>query len=56
MPDPPDTTPESVNSVPDTWTVLSAPRVTDPDKLLVPVEAAKVPPFSVMASAPTDTP
>ena len=29
---------------------------TEPDKLLVPVEAAKVPPLRVMDSAPTATP
>ena len=31
-------------------------RLTEPDKLLVPVEAVKVPPLKVNASAPTVTP
>ena len=52
----PDTTPDSVNCVPATLTLLSALMATVPDKLLVPVEVAKVPPWSVMASAPTATP
>ena len=56
MPYPPETTPASASSVPETFTVLSAPRVTDPVKLIVPVEEAKVPPFRVMASAPAVTP
>ena len=52
----PDTTPDKVNCVPATLTELLAVMVTPPDKLLVPVEVAKVPPWSVMASAPTAAP
>ena len=52
----PDTVPDKVNFVPATLAVLSAVSATDPDKLLVPVEAAKVPPFRVIASAPTNAP
>ena len=52
----PDTTPDSVNCVPVTLTALSAFMATVPDKLLVPVEVAKVPPLSVRASAPRVTP
>ena len=55
-PYPPDTTPDSVNCVPATLAALSALMVTVPDKLLVPVEVATVPPLSVMASAPTAAP
>ena len=52
----PDTTPDKVSCVPATLAVLSALMATVPDKLLVPVEVAKVPPLSVMASAPTAAP
>lgn len=47
----PVTTPLSVSCVPVTFRALLAPSVTAPDKLLVPVEVAMVPPFRVMASA-----
>ena len=43
----PDTTPDRVNCVPETSAVLSASMVTAPDRLLVPVEVASVPPLSV---------
>ena len=51
----PDTTPDRVNCVPETSAVLSASMVTAPDRLLVPVEVASVPPLSVTASLPTAT-
>ena len=52
----PDTTPESVSCVPATRSALSAPKVTVPDRLLLPVDAASVPPFRVMACVPSATP
>ncbi len=55
-PKPPDTMPDRVNCVPATLAVLPAVMATVPDKLLVPVEVAKVPPLSVMASAPIAAP
>ena len=48
--------PLKVSCVPATLSVLAAPRVTAPDRLLVPVEVASVPPLSVRASVPTTTP
>ena len=50
----PEVTPDKVNCVPPTLTVLLAAKATVPDKLLVPVDAAKVP-LKVNASAPTVT-
>ena len=44
-------TPDSVSCVPSTATVLVAPNVTAPAKVLVPVLVASVPPFTVTASA-----
>ena len=52
----PDTTPLKVRPEPATATVLSATSATAPDKLDVPVEADKVPPFKLSASPPTATP
>lgn len=54
----PVTRPEMVNceAVPATLMVLSAPSVTAPDKLLVPVVVANVPPFRAMTSVPTVAP
>ena len=52
----PDTTPDKVSCVPATVAMLLAVMVTAPDKLLLPVDADKVPPLSVIASAPTVTP
>ena len=52
----PETGPDSVSRVPATLAVLSALIATAPDKLLVPVEAAMVPPLRVMASAKTAAP
>ena len=52
----PETTLDSVNPVPATDTVLSAPRLTVPDSELVPVLVARVPPLRVMASAPRAAP
>ena len=50
----PEVTPDMVNCVPPTLTVLAAANETLPDKLLVPVDAAKVP-LKVNASEPTVT-
>ena len=54
----PVTRPDIVNceALPATLMVLSAPSVTAPDKLLVPVVVANVPPFRAMASVPTTAP
>ena len=48
-------TPDSVSCVPTTSTLLSAPKLTGPDRLLTPVDADSVPPSRLMASAPTAT-
>ncbi len=50
----PEVIPDKVSCVPSTFTVLAAARLTEPDKLLVPVDAAKVP-LKVNASEPTAT-
>jgi hypothetical protein len=50
----PEVTPDKVNCVPPTLTVLLAAKATVPHKLLVPVDAAKVP-LKVNASEPTVT-
>ena len=50
----PETTPDRLNCVPSTFTVLAAARLTEPDKLLVPVDTAKVP-LKVNASVPMVT-
>ena len=45
--------PESVSCVPATSMVESAPRVTAPARLLVPVLVLSVPPLRLKTSAPT---
>ena len=50
----PEVIPDKVNCVPATLTVLAAAIETLPEKLLVPVDAAKVP-LKVNASVPTVT-
>ena len=45
--------PSSVSCVPVTASVLEAPNVTAPARLLVPVEVISEPPLSATASAPT---
>ena len=47
--------PDKVNCVPATLAVLLDVMVTAPDKLLLPEDADRVPPLSVIASAPTVT-
>jgi hypothetical protein len=53
---PSEITPERDSRVPPTSIVLFAPSVTAPLRLLIPVLVFSVPPFRVIASAPTATP
>ena len=55
-PKPPETTPDSVKSVPATLTLLFAAKTTSPARLQLSVVAARVPPCKVTVSAPTAIP
>ncbi len=46
------TKPDKVSAVPDTSKVLPAPKLTGPDKLLLPLDTRKVPPLRFRVSLP----